>query len=267
VPNSGRVKRLRVALGTLVAIEAASTSDAAAATAVEAAFAAVTQVDRRMHPTSADSDLAKINNAPVGMPVCVHASTCDLLALAWRLHTLTDGVFDPCLPTRAGRLQDVEVSGNEVVSHAPVEIDFGGFAKGYAVDCAIEALMAHGCSAGLVNAGGDLRVFGSYVEPIFLRSATGVATEIRLCDAALAVSDVNWQGRPAEHRGYYVRAERAQLVGTRAVPVRDFAAVRADKTVIADAIAKCVLLCPGETTARVLRAFDAAEIGRSTGLP
>ena len=258
--HSGRVKRLRVCLGTLVAIEATSGSDSAAAAAVEAAFAALTQVDRGMRPQSADSDLARINNAPLRTPVSVHGSICDLLALAHRLNTLTEGVFDPCVPTRPGRLPDVEVCGNQILCHAPVELDFGGFAKGYAVDCAIEALQAHSCRSGLVNAGGDLRVFGPHTEPIFLRSAAGVPTELRLCDAALAVSDANWLHRPAEHRGYYVRGRGAEPVGAGEVLVRDFAAVLADQTVIADAIAKCVLLCPKETTARVLRAFDAAEI-------
>ena len=36
-----------------------------------------------------------------------------LLKLAQRLHRLTDGIFDPCLPTHAGRLQDLEISSKE----------------------------------------------------------------------------------------------------------------------------------------------------------
>jgi len=87
-----------------------------------------------------------------------------------------------------------------------VALDFGGFAKGYAVDCAIEALMSHGCAAGLVNAGGDLRVFGTRAEPIILRGPAGELTRIELANAALAVSDADSQRRPAEHQGYYIRA-------------------------------------------------------------
>lgn len=50
----------------------------------------------------------------------------------------------------------------EVESSNPaVELDFGGIAKGYAVDLAIERLQASSIEGAIVNAGGDLRAFGS----------------------------------------------------------------------------------------------------------
>jgi FAD:protein FMN transferase len=300
----GTVKRLRISLGTLVAVEATSTSAAAAEAAVEAAFAALAQVGHRLHPHTADSDLARINNAPLQTGVAVHSSTCDLLNLARRLNTLTDGVFDPCLPSQAGRLQDIEVSMGQLFCHASVALDFGGFAKGYAVDCAIEALMSHGCTAGLVNAGGDLRVFGACTEPIFLRGPAGELTRIDLSDAALAVSDADSQRRPAEHQGYYIRGRvpggrqdhadiaggarsnivdahrgRPSLPGNANVarggdplslrytsvargadpPPQRYAAVIAKEAVVADALTKCVLLCPQPTAGQVLKAFSATQ--------
>jgi FAD:protein FMN transferase len=257
----GTVKRLRISLGTFIAIEATGSSASAAVAAIEAAFAAITGVHRRMHPQAPDSDLARINNSPLDTPVTVHSSICDLLNLARRLHTLTDGVFDPCLPTRSGRLQDIEVSNDRVLCHAPVALDFGGFAKGHAVDRAIEVLRSHGCIDGLVNAGGDLRVFGPRTEPTFLRGPAGELTNVMLSDAALAVSDANSQSRPAEHRGYYVRARALGDDGDHAnadLPVIDFAAVIAREAVIADALAKCVLLCRKATAERALREFGAA---------
>lgn len=39
-------------------------------------------------------------------------------------------------------------------------IDFGGISKGYAVDRAVEILKKEGIKAGIVDAGGDLKVFG-----------------------------------------------------------------------------------------------------------
>jgi thiamine biosynthesis lipoprotein len=248
----GTVKRLRISLGTLVAVEATSTSAAAGEAAVEAAFAALTQIGHRLHPHSADSDLARINSAPPRTCVAVHPSTCDLLNLARRLNTLTDGVFDPCLPSRAGRLQDIEVCSGQLLCRTPVALDFGGFAKGYAVDCAIAALTSHGCTAGLVNAGGDLRVFGERTEPVFLRGPTGELTRIELADAALAVSDADSQSRPAEHQGYYIRSHGDS-------PLRRYAAVVAKEAVVADALTKCVLLCPQPTAAQVLKAFGAKQ--------
>ncbi len=247
------VRRLRVSLGTLVALQATGASALAAQSAVEAAFAVVSEIDRRLHPHSADSDLARISNSPLHAAVTVHPDTRYLLDLAHRLNLLTNGVFDPCLPLRAGRLQDIEVAGEQIVCHAPVALDFGGFAKGYAVDRAIDVLMGHGCTAGLVNAGGDLRVFGLPAEPILLRGQGGDFTQMALTDAALAVSDVKSEHRPAEHQGYYVHGNDSPLV-------TDYAAVVAKQAVIADALAKCVLFCPHETAESVLRVFDARRL-------
>jgi len=271
------VKRLRISLGTLVAVEATSTSPAAAEVAIEAAYAALTQVSHRLHPQSAGSDLARINNAPLQTGITVHSSTCDLLSLARRLNALSDGAFDPCLPSRQGRLQDIEVSAGQVFCHAPVKLDFGGFAKGYAVDCAIEALRSHGCISGLVNAGGDLRVFGARTEPLFLRGPGGELTRIELADAALAVSDADSQRRPAEHQGYYIRGRTASdsreqsgggdvaghgnsTAAARGSPTSArYAAVIAKEAVVADALTKCVLLCPNTIAGQVLQAYGATQ--------
>jgi len=267
VASVSTVKRLRVSLGTLVAIEATAdvitTEVLTAETAIERAFEAIEQVNRLMHPRAEGSDLARISSAPLHAPTQVHASIGQLLNLAKRIHTLTEGVFDPCTPAQPGRLSDIEVSagGTEVVCRAPVALDFGGFAKGYAVDCAVEALMATGCIAGLVNAGGDLRVFGPRAEPVFVRGPAGELTNIELADAALAVSDAGSRQQPAEHQGYYVRGvdTGAPTAGTQAVLAFSYAAVIASTALVADALAKCVLLCPAAVANRTLRALGAFQ--------
>ena len=89
-------------MGTWVAIEAAAESEVTTACAIEAAFAAVSQVERRMHPEREGSDIARINSAPLHVQTPIHASTWEVLRLAQRLNGLTDGVFDPCLPLDPG---------------------------------------------------------------------------------------------------------------------------------------------------------------------
>ncbi len=51
----------------------------------------------------------------------------------------------------------------------PLAITLDGIAKGYAVDQAVVALRAAGATEGLVNAGGDLRVFGDELQQIHVR--------------------------------------------------------------------------------------------------
>jgi thiamine biosynthesis lipoprotein len=254
--SSQRSRRLRICLGTFVAVEATSISTSAAEAAIEAAFTALGDVAKRMHPKAEGSDLSRINTARLQAPVQVHPSTAYLLDFARRLHLLTDGVFDPCLPTQAGRLTDLEITSDEVVCHAPVALDFGGFAKGYAVDCAIQVLLRHGCMAGLVNAGGDLRVFGCDNDPILVRGPEGQLREITLSNAALAVSQASSRERPAEHQGYYVRS----ALGGDVALATPYAAVVAEEAVVADALAKCVLLCPAGATAATLREFNATQL-------
>ena len=254
-----RLRRLRVALGTWVAIEATADSEAIAAGAIEAAFAAVSEVERCMHPERDGSDIARIHSAPPRVQTPIHASTWEVLSLAQRLSELTEGVFDPCLPQRPGRLADLELSGASAgsapwaVRRASLMLDLGGIAKGYAIDCAIAALRAGGCHAGTVNAGGDLRLFGARRETLLLRHRDRSYQPIVLQDAALAVSDLDEPRRPPGHRGYYVRTGAAGAG-------RRWAAVLAPDAMTADALTKCVLLCSAACSRRTVAELGGRDI-------
>jgi FAD:protein FMN transferase len=259
-------KRLRIALGTWVAIEAMASRAEDELAAIEAAYDAIGAVDTRMHPTRPGSDLAAINSAPLHMPVEVQPDTWHLLKLAQRLCGLTEGVFDPCLPSQPGRLVDVEIgSENEeeptVICHAPVCIDLGGIAKGHAIDRAIATLGAFGCESGLVNAGGDLKVFGDRKETVLLRRGTDFQP-LTLESVALAVSDLDASERPEEHQGYYCRVAPGRVTPDRvslgATP--RYAAVLAQEAAVADALTKCVLLCPQDMTERLLLELEARSV-------
>ncbi len=256
---------MRVALGTFISIEACAASAPAALAAIEAAFSAVLEVEERMHPERPGSDVARINGAVPGAKTPIDASTLEVLRLAKRLNTLTRGVFDPCLPLCKGRLTDLELGGSGtragwVVCRVPVALDLGGIAKGYAIDCAIGALRAEGCSAGAVNAGGDLRFFGLGERALLLRLGDGACRPLTLKDTALAVSDLDEPRRPPGHRGYYSRARG------KAHPVqRRFAAVAAPTAVGADALTKCLLLANPQTAARALRELGGRDLAGEAG--
>lgn len=93
----------------------------------------------------------------------------------WGFHTSDYPIRSP-IPADAGiarllaahpsaqdiRLQDLGDDQWQVASSNPdVQLDFGGIAKGYAVDLAIDLLRSQGVSHAIVNAGGDLRAIGS----------------------------------------------------------------------------------------------------------
>jgi FAD:protein FMN transferase len=248
------VQRLRPALGTLIAIEACAATEAIAMSAIEAAFAACNDMQQLLHPHAPGSDLARINGAPLEQWIAVGAETIDLLSLARELHELTSGAFDPCRPVRRGRLPDIELHRGAVRCRQPVLLDFGGFAKGFTVDRAIEQLRQHGCAAGLVNAGGDLRSFGPREEALFLRLPENRWRRVSRQDAALAVSHTDSFSPPPEHVGIYHR-----LHGRPAMQCA-YAAVTAPEAVLADALTKVVLLCPEDHAQRILARFHAQRL-------
>lgn len=72
-----------------------------------------------------------------------------------------------------------------------MKLDFGGIAKGYAVDRACELLKKSGIESGMVNAGGNMRVWGNKVWKIALqnpRDKSGYITVLRLKNTSVATS-------------------------------------------------------------------------------
>jgi len=58
---------------------------------------------------------------------------------------------------------DIHINGLELSSsNSAVQLDFGGIAKGYAVDLTIARLRSLGINNAIVNAGGDLRAIGTH---------------------------------------------------------------------------------------------------------
>jgi thiamine biosynthesis lipoprotein len=59
--------------------------------------------------------------------------------------------------------RDIHINGLELSTDNPaVQLDFGGIAKGYAVDLTIARLRSMGINNAIVNAGGDLRAIGTH---------------------------------------------------------------------------------------------------------
>jgi FAD:protein FMN transferase len=251
--------RLRVALGTFVAIEAEAGHHALALQGIESAFAAILTVQQLMHPIRG-SDLAALSACPPGTPLKLHRWTWEVLELCKQLHTASGGIFDPCLGEAPGRLSDLQLLPDDsVIARAPLHIDLGGIAKGYAVDRAIDALRAAECVGGLVNAGGDLAVFGDRSHGIACGGSGAGTILLELRDAALATSNSSITDpvsarRPAEHRGYYDgRGHHRSAVSGQATVI-------AGRAAVADGLTKCLLAMPGDIGAALLDAFGARQI-------
>lgn len=234
-------------MGCLVAVECQARDGATAIRGLEAAFEALSKVDRLMHPTREGSDLAQLNAARAGECVAVHPWTRATLQLCQRLHALSGGLFEPALPGMGSVRDLLAIDARAVQLLQATRLDLGGIAKGFAVDRAIQAMKAQGAVAGLVNAGGDLRVFGAHAWPIALRRGKRVGRPLALCNVALAVSDPAARRHPPEHQGYY---------GSAAVPAATalpYVAVQARSAALADGMTKVLMLAPVAQRAALLR--------------
>jgi FAD:protein FMN transferase len=248
-----RMRRARPLLGTLVDIRVdirVDSEEASALAAIEAAFGEIAEIHRLMSFHEARSDVSRINRDASRAPVAVDARTREVVALALAFAGESQGRFDPtvaaelvaweCLPRPVeapvpasdADWRDIELLDDGRIRAAkPLWIDLGGIAKGYAVDRAIECLIALGIEEACVNAGGDLRRIGREPEPVHIRAPSAPHRPVR----TLLLGD----GSLASSGSYF---ERTHVDALARVPMRDRSvSVVADRCVVADALTKIVM--------------------------
>ena len=100
------------------------------------------------------------------------------------------------------RIGDLRVDGVHVTSSNPlVQLDFGGYAKGYALDRAAELLREDGISNALVNVGGNAMALGRHGARSW-RVALEAPRGERLL-ATLELNDGEAVGTSGDYRRYY----------------------------------------------------------------
>ncbi len=180
-----------------------------------------------------ESELSQLNRQ-AGKPIVVSDLLYEVLATALIAAETTQGVYDPAMLEQLVRLgydrtfdelqthnavplfpgepgggwRGIRVDPRRkiVILPAGIQLDFGGIAKGMAVDAALAKLHLSGIHTALVNAGGDLAVLGlpSATEqwPIAVPSREGFWT-IPLHYGAVATSGIahrRWlQGNTVRH--------------------------------------------------------------------
>lgn len=174
------------------------------------------------------SELSRLN-ARAGRPVAVGAVLWDVLDAALGAARATGGLFDPTLVSDLERIgygqTFAELRPDNVPAAAPrggggwrgvrldrrrrrvelpagVALEFGGIAKGMAVDAALDLLQRDGYGEALVDAGGDLAVHGGRVWTVTVEDVPGL--RIPLVRGAVATSGTgrrSWlqRGRARHH--------------------------------------------------------------------
>jgi thiamine biosynthesis lipoprotein len=144
---------------------------------------------------------------------------------------------------------------NRVRIARPLRIDLGGIAKGFAVDRAIDVLRVNGAPAAVVNAGGDLRVFGPAAERVHVRHPAAPFTLVAIAevlDEALATS--------ANYLDAHGAPRLVRPDGRRLWLGRGSVSVRAPSCLFADALSKVVAAVGLRAAAPLLATCDASAL-------
>lgn len=184
-------RRSRPLLGTFVDIAARAPNESSLRQAIAVGYLAIAEVHRLMNRHDPASEVSRLNRGAMRRRVAVHRWTRTVLEMAQQFAAESNGAFDMTLGAD-GNWRDVIIGEDGRVRFlSPVTIDLGGIAKGFAVDRAVDALRKAGAASGLVNAGGDLRVFGEDARLVQIRHplAPGrAAGAVLLRERALATS-------------------------------------------------------------------------------
>jgi thiamine biosynthesis lipoprotein len=176
--------RCKPLLGTFVEI---SVKQNDGQVAVDNAFSAIQSIHDLMGFHNPQSELSQINQRAHLEAVEIHPWTAQVISIAKEVHLKSDGLFNCGIGHRLvaagllprhinfsnhdlGGIEDIHLLAPDLIkSSRPLCLDLGGIAKGFAVDMAVRVLKSEGIKSGSVNAGGDMRVFGSISLPIQIR--------------------------------------------------------------------------------------------------
>jgi FAD:protein FMN transferase len=254
--SSIEVRRARPLLGTFVEIAGHGKNGVQLECAIDAAFTSIAHVQRLMSFHDPLSEVSWINRHAFNKSVRVHPWTWRVLKCAQEFSCQSNGLFDittarqlvkwnylppPNARLGSGSWRDIVLDDEcGVRFRKRVIIDLGGIAKGFAVDRAVEALKRNGVVAGIVNAGGDLRTFGSALQLVHVRHPAEprrIAGAVRLRERAMATSGIYFERRK------YRDNDVAPLVdGHTGQPGRELisVSVAAAECMVADALTKIV---------------------------
>ena len=270
-------------------------SHALAARALEAAERALRQVEAQMSRFIEASHLARLNRAGADEVVPLPSPLSELLHRSRTLHQQTGGAFDvTCGPLielwraagihgrlpssaareaarRASSWQGLALSAQAARKlREDVQVDLGGVAKGYGIDRAVAAMREAGTIGGLVDVGGDLRVFGAPPQggawEVMVRNPLGPGTIVTLGIAGGAVCTSGGYFRDREIEGKRYSHIIDPRTGWPASGVAS-ATVLAGETITADAWATALSVLGSDGLKRLPEGLEAMLVVGSEAAP
>lgn len=182
------VRETRALMDTFCEISCYGGNKDAAVSAIDSAFKEMERIEKVFSRFNENSEVSKINAMAGLEKIIVTKEVFSLTERSVYYSGISDGAFDitvaplmeiwgfvrrhKSIPDRGAIQNALESVGYKNIELDPkglsikflnkkTKIDFGGIAKGYAVDRAKDTLAAHGIKNGLINLGGNIFALGS----------------------------------------------------------------------------------------------------------
>jgi thiamine biosynthesis lipoprotein len=184
-------KRIKPGLGTFVEITCSTSNDEI----FKRAFSKIQKIHDICSVHSPISELSRLSLTSES-EIEISEELYDILTKSVKIMHATSSLFDitlggklqkmGVLPVHKGQenrlergsVEDIKLESGRCLLKKPITLTLDGVAKGYAVDLACESLMMDGVAGGIINAGGDLRIFGDLETPIYRREIDYSLTNI-----------------------------------------------------------------------------------------
>ena len=224
-------------MGTAFTIVLYAANQATANRAFHAAFSRIDELNHSLSDYSSESEVSRLcASSPHNAPVKVSTDLWTVLFHSQRLSLESDGAFDVTvgpltkLWRRARRRKQLPEAAQlksalNIVGHQKIRfdqeqktvqlkltnmrIDFGGIAKGYALDEALRTMKSNGVPIAFVNGGGDIAAGdappgerGWQVKLAGLRPGIDSNESITISEMAVATSGDAWQYVELDGRRY-----------------------------------------------------------------
>jgi thiamine biosynthesis lipoprotein len=223
--------------------------------AIQAAFERIFQIEKRLNGYDPNSEISTLNKRAHIEPVTVSKDTYAVLEQSLYFFELSNGVFDCTCQSETGTSRDIQLlTQSRVRFLKPLSVNFGGIAKGFAVDCAIETMTNLGISTCCVNAGGDLRYCGEEPPVIWNR----VAPHHYQKNEAFRLTTHKAMATSFPNEDREGLAINQPINGQTKVPVsvQHSVTIVAETCMQADALTKVVLIM-GESSQKILETMNA----------
>ncbi len=187
-PQELQFREVHLGMEVRIALSVDAAAAAAGARAARAAFDRIAALEDVLSDWRAGSELRRLAAHPGGVWIAVSPALAEVLALALDVARASGGQFDPTIgpltalwreARRTGRpiadaeraaatarvghdLVELDAAGHRVrFARDSMRLDLGAVAKGWILDQALAKLRRAGVGAALIEAGGDLALYGA----------------------------------------------------------------------------------------------------------